>query len=529
MRWGLQLRRIWGQLTSMRTALVLLFLLALAAIPGATFPQRNLNPEKVIQYFEEHPDLAPVLDRLWGFDVFASPWFAAIYLLLFTSLTGCLLSRIRVHLMPLFTGPPPAPRYLNKLPSYAGNLNHTTAPAETAKVVRAELKRLGWRRATVRASGDTVSLSSERGAIHEVGNLVFHLSLLVVLIGVAIGSLWGWKGGALIVEESQFCNTVQSYDQFSPGRFVKGESIAPFCMSMSDFKASYLRNGQPVNYQADVRYIDGAKAGEREPDKDYRIRVNHPLRLNGAGVFLINHGYAPILRYKDRYGTVFESPTPFLPTDNSMTSEGVAVFPDANQDPTADPDAKKKTDVQVAFEGIYLPTAPAEAPFVRSTFPKRHDEGITLLAYRGDTGLDAGSPRSVYSLDQNQVTNGKLKPLESKFLRKGESWTLDDGSEVTFVGTKEWASMEISHDPGRLVALGGAVAMVAGLLVSLFTRRRRVFIRMTPNDGGTTVELAGLARADSPAFRAEFERIVAAMCDANGRRDNEEKDDHAGK
>jgi cytochrome c biogenesis protein len=212
-----------------------------------------------------------------------------------------------------------------------------------------------------------------------------------------------------------------------------------------------------------------------------------------------------------------------------MTSEGVAVFPDANQDPNANPAAKKTPDVQVAFEGIYLPTAPAQPPFVRSTFPARHDEGITLLAYRGDTGLDTGTPRSVYSLDQKQVTDGKLKPLESKFLRKGESWTLDDGSKVTFVDTQEWASLEISHDPGRMVALGGAVAMVAGLLVSLFTRRRRVFIRMKPGEGGTTVELAGLARADSPAFRAEFERVVAAIRGANGGETLKSKDDHAGK
>src|SRR5690606_2507051 len=91
------LRNGWRQLTSMRTALVLLFLLALAAIPGSVLPQRGVNPQDVADYYAAHPDLAPVLDRLGGFDVYRSPWFSAIYLLLFVSLVGCVVPRLRDH------------------------------------------------------------------------------------------------------------------------------------------------------------------------------------------------------------------------------------------------------------------------------------------------------------------------------------------------------------------------------------------------------------------------------------------------
>src|SRR5438034_6457111 len=73
-------RRSWRQLTSMRTALVLLFLLAVAAIPGSVLPQRNVSPEKVAEYLRTHPGAGPWLDRLWMFEVFSSPWFGAIYL-----------------------------------------------------------------------------------------------------------------------------------------------------------------------------------------------------------------------------------------------------------------------------------------------------------------------------------------------------------------------------------------------------------------------------------------------------------------
>jgi cytochrome c biogenesis protein len=81
-------RGFWRWLTSMRTALVLLLFLAVAAVPGSIWPQRNVSAEAVSLYFQRHPALAPFLNRLWAFDVYASPWFSAIYLLLFVSLVG---------------------------------------------------------------------------------------------------------------------------------------------------------------------------------------------------------------------------------------------------------------------------------------------------------------------------------------------------------------------------------------------------------------------------------------------------------
>lgn len=503
------LRRSWAQLTSMRTALVLLFLLALAAVPGAALPQRRLNQSKVDKYFSDHPKLAPVLDKLSAFDVFASPWFSAIYLLLFVSLVGCLTSRLRVHLRPILAGPPAAPRNLSRLPIHAeiASAEHLAEhqPSEALAIVRRCARSAGWRRSRVRHDGDVLTLSAERGQLREVGNLIFHFSLVVVLLGVAAGSFWGWSGGAVVTEGASFCNSVQSYDHFSPGRLVKDSGLAPFCVKVDDFHARYVDGGQPVAYRSHIHYSTGASPDS--PSKPYGLSVNHPLRISGAGVYLINHGYAPILRYRDRYGTVFSGPTPFLPEDPQETSQGVVVLPDANQDPHG---TKRARNVQVAFEGVYVPTAPNSGMRVQSQSPERKNEGITLAAYRGDTGMNSGVPHSVYSLDQHQIDNGSLKQVGAKFLRRGESWTLDDGTQVTFEGTKQWVSLDVDSDPGKPIALVGAVGMVVGLLASLFVRRRRVFVRIEPGAGGrgSAVAAGGLARTDSAAFAAEFSRLV---------------------
>ena len=90
-------RWTWRNLTSMRTALFLLLLLSVAAVPGSIFPQRTIDPGRVGDYLVDNPTTGPWLDRLGFFNVYTSPWFSAIYLLLLVSLIGCIIPRSRLH------------------------------------------------------------------------------------------------------------------------------------------------------------------------------------------------------------------------------------------------------------------------------------------------------------------------------------------------------------------------------------------------------------------------------------------------
>nr|WP_262424367.1 cytochrome c biogenesis protein ResB [Brachybacterium sp. Z12] len=100
---------LWRQLTSMQTALILLMLLAIAAVPGSLYPQRSVNPGLTDQFLEENGRWGEILDALGFFNVFSSPWFSAIYLLLFISLIGCIIPRVGVHLRQLRAKPPRTP------------------------------------------------------------------------------------------------------------------------------------------------------------------------------------------------------------------------------------------------------------------------------------------------------------------------------------------------------------------------------------------------------------------------------------
>ena len=94
----------------MRTALFLLLLLAVAAVPGSLFPQRPANPSVVTQYIKDHPDYGKLLDSLQLFDVYSSAWFSAIYILLFISLIGCVVPRAIAHYRAMRSQPPRTPQ-----------------------------------------------------------------------------------------------------------------------------------------------------------------------------------------------------------------------------------------------------------------------------------------------------------------------------------------------------------------------------------------------------------------------------------
>ncbi|MGY1738036.1 cytochrome c biogenesis protein ResB [Geodermatophilus sp. SYSU D00684] len=493
--------RQWRRLTAMRTAIVLLFLLALAAIPGSLLPQRSLSQSNVAQYFADHPTLAPLLDRLYLFDVFSSPWFAAVYLLLFVSLIGCVLPRALEHARALRTPPPPAPRRLSRLPDAAAL--PTALPAAGAlDVVEEELRVRRYR--VVRRERDGVEeLSAEKGLLKETGNLVFHLALVGLLLALAGGKLWGYEGSILVTEGQRFCNSFQQYDTHSSGALVEGSDLTPICVGLDDFRATYEQDLTASSFTADITY--GAPGEEGRPTT---IGVNDPLRVDGDRVYVTGHGFSPTFTVTRPDGfSIDDVSAPFLPSDQRMMgSQGALKLPDLGAG----------TEDQFALEGFFAPTGLTQGGVLTSIDPRPLAPQVAVVAYEGYLGLDSGLPQSVYSLDASQIERGRLTEVGRGNLSVGESLTLPDGTTVTFTGYKEFAALQFSHDPGQVWVLAAAIAVLAGLLGMLLLRRERVFARATglSADGGTVLEVGGLTRGSgdgAPRFTALTDDLRAAL------------------
>ncbi len=493
-------RWAWRQLTSMRTALILLFLLALGSVPGSLLPQEGTDLAGVQQYFASHPALAPWLNRLGLFNVFASPWFAAIYLLLFTSLVGCVVPRTFRLAGSARTPPPRAPRYLQRLPhsaSYPSALAPDAAVGVAAAVLGGHRFRL--RRPGAADSGHWVS--AEKGYLREAGNLLFHLALVGVLVSIALGGLFGYKADKLLVEGQGFADTTAALDEFNPGRLVSGSDLAPFSLTLNSFSASYEASGEPAAFHAYVTY----SASPGAPAHSYDLQVNHPLAVDSVKVYLIGHGYAPVFRVTTARGqVVYDQATPFIPANTgTLLSEGVVKVSAA-------------TPSQLGFEGVFVPTAVSVGGTLESAFPAPDYPAVSLIGYSCSGCLNSAVPQSVYQLDTTGMRQVTAAP---QLLLPGQSWTLPGGEgTLTFVGYKQWVSLAITYDPGQLPALVCGILALGGLLLSFLVRRRRVFVRAVPAVAGTgsVVTVGGLARTDaSGGFEDEFAELSAELADAD--------------
>ncbi|GAA2532574.1 cytochrome c biogenesis protein ResB [Mycolicibacterium diernhoferi] len=505
--WAL-IRNTWRTLTSMGTALVLLFLLALAAIPGALLPQRSLNAAKVDAYLVEHPTIGPWLDRLQGFDVFSSFWFTAIYVLLFVSLVGCLTPRLFEHIKSLRAVPVPAPRNLSRLPKH----HEAEVAAEPARLAATMNERLrGWRRTTRHTgeAGEVTEISAEKGYLREFGNIVFHFSLLGLLVAIAAGKLFGYEGNVIVIADGGpgFCSaSPAAFDSFRAGNTVDGTSLYPICVKVNDFDADYLPSGQALTFAANIEYQAGDDLTTNTWN-DYRLEVNHPLRVGGDRVYLQGHGYAPTFTVTFPDGQFRTQTVQWRPDDpQTLLSSGVIrVDPPAGSYPDADERRKQ----QIAIQGLFAPTEHLEGTLLSSSFPALNKPAVAVDIYRGDTGLDTGRPQSIFDLDPRLIGQGRLNKEARVNLGVGEETRLDDGTTVRFDGAVPFINLQVSHDPAQIWVLVFSLTMMAGLVVSLVVRRRRVWVRITPGPAGTvSVELGGLARTDNSGWGDEFERLT---------------------
>lgn len=489
-------RFLWRQLTSMRTALLLLLLVAVAAIPGSVFPQRSIDLTAVQEYLDAHPRLGPVLDTLQMFDVYTSVWFSAAYLLLIISLVGCIIPRTARFFTALAAPPPAVPRRPERL-GVSVAIETSASPAEVEREARALLRR---RRYRLRRPDDALDgtadddhdslreVAAEAGHLREAGNILFHYGVVAVTLALAAGYLVGWKGDRIVPVGESFANTRSAYHTFSGGPLVDGEDLQPFVVKLDSMTARFEDRigagelGAPRDFTVHTTIRDTPTS----PPRQGTLRVNEPLEFEHSEVYLLGNGYAPVLTVRDAAGKVlYRQATPFLPHDGNYRSTGAVKVPAASPK-------------HLGFTGVFLPTVvevgdqgktsgvPGDTlPQFQSGFPDLNDPMLVLSVYEGNLFPDA-EPQSVYQLQtrgMQAVTDAGGQPLRLQ-LRPGQRVQLPGGrGSVELESVDRWAGISTRYDPVKGVAMWSAFAMLLGLLGSLVIPRRRVFLRARTTSG----------------------------------------------
>jgi cytochrome c biogenesis protein len=492
-------------------------------VPGSLLPQRPLNAAKTAQYIAAHGTWGRFLNSLGMFDVFGTAWFAAIYLLLFVSLIGCLIPRIRLHARNVMSRPLRAPKNLARLAESASFTSSMGVEAYAA----AARKTLGrrWRVEGRREGESVVTLSAEKGYSRETGNLLFHVALLCSLVLVVIGRLYSYEMTYLVEQGNGFCNSAFP-DSARLGRMAQDGVIKPppFCLTVDRFDSEYLANGQPSQFDAKVTYQDDIRS---TTSHQASISVNNPLRMQGDRVYLVGHGFSPEIKVRFPDGQTRDLIADFAPTDEAtLLSEGAF-------------EATRASGVgEIGVEGFFAPTPIETADgVISSSSPKVNNPVLGIFVYTG-TLHPTGQPQPNTSLDKTKLTK-----IGQKNLKLGETYTpTGSGVTVTFVGWKPWVTLQVSHDPAQGYLLVSAAAMVVGLIGSLGVRRRRLWLRISPRPAGsgddpaghspdtapTVIEVGAIARSDRGNFTEEFGELVRRLQTAAQRTAPQREDELVG-
>jgi len=294
------------------------------------------------------------------------------------------------------------------------------------------------------------------------------------------------RGEALINVGERFINTPTSYDNLAPGRFFSVGNLPPFTIKADNFDATYdPETNAPLDYKLDVTTQDSVDA----PLVKRVVRVNEPLTFGSTRVYLQANGYSPIVTVRDTAGdVVFQGPVPFLPQDGNLRSIGAIKVPDARP--------------QIGFVASFLPTFSRDAKQGGiSVFPEALDPKLLFSIWEGDLGLDSGIPQSVYRIDTS-----KMKQIALSSLKPGEFLKFSEGT-ITFEGVVPWVNLQFASDPGKRFSLIGGIVAILGLLASLFTRRRRIWIRVEDGE----VQVASLAKNGAPGLATEMAEFVSNL------------------
>lgn len=495
---------VWRSLRSMRTALVLLLLLALGSVAGSLVPQVANSPQRVAAMFRDHPLRAAIYERLGLFDVFGSWWFTLIYTLLLLSLAACLIPRTRATFRHLRARPQPV-RELDGFRHYAERVVRAD-PVAAVSACRRALRGRGYRVSPV--NGEPV-LAAEKGLGREVGSLLFHWSIFLLLVGVAWGKGTGFTGFAVIPEGSCWTEAHANYDgQIREGSFF-GEDHSGVTVCVRDFEDTYRATGQPMDFVSRAEIVERPGGTRERVD----IRVNHPASAGGVRFYQYGYGWAPVIEVR-RDGelvasgpvTFQQDPAPRGVSQLALPWRGVLKLPGLRP--------------QVGIEFDLWPDSRALVSFLQTGRPvpmlSRFQPVMLYTAYRGDLGLTV--PQSSSVLDKRGLrewARGVIGAGQTVELATGEVVGKDGdglrGLTVTFSDLRQYTVLQVGRDRALPVVLVAAILMLVALLPALYASRRRVWVRAERNGGGTVLKIGGFALQRKEAFEEEFAGLVERL------------------
>jgi len=488
----------WRTLRSMRTALILLLLLALASVAGSLVPQVGVAEARIAAMVRDHPLRARIYESLGLFDVYGSWWFTLIYVLLLVSLAACLGPRLRAFLRNLRSRPTPA-RELDAMRHYA----QIVVPGDPDGAIRRARRVLRRRLFRVSVPNGAPALAADKGLAREGGSLLFHLAFFVLLIGVVWGKGTGFSGQAVIVEGETWTEAHANYDgTVREGRFF-GEDHSGIQLRVDDFEATYRATGQPRDFVTRGELLDA----RGRPVERVEIRVNHPAELGGVRFYQFGYGWAPVIRVERDGVPIADGPIVCTQDAPAELSPLQVPWSCVVRLPTLEPQVGIRFELWPDRRGLLSLLQTGEAmPMLVQYAPV-----MTFEAFEGD--LRADRVQSLGVLD-----TVAMRRFETGVLGAGETVDLGGGLTVSFPELRQYAVLTVSRDRGLWIVLFAAILILLGLIPALYTSRRRLWVEAEAAGTGAVLKVGGFALQRRSQFEEEFGKVVDELRGAFGDR-----------
>lgn len=480
----------WRWLRRMRTALYLLGVLGLLSIVATLVPQRPNVPGTVAAWRAgtEGPGrfVSGLIDAIGGYDVYGSRLFLIVLVLLFTSLTACLIPRYRA-LWRLRRAVPPRSRDLSVHPEQA-SIETAAPPEEALAVAQGVLTEDRWKLRPDDADAPS-QVAAERGLLlREGGSLLFHTSFYVLLVAIVAGQLIGFSGQVAIVEGEQWADAPVGYWTYRPGRLWSEADHRGFVLGLERFEVEWTDDAQPILFRStvEVTEADGTTSTET-------VGSNDPLLVDGMKVLQLDWGYAARVVVAADGEIVHDAFVPMTATETAGLWHG------AVKAPALDPD--------LGLDLLFLASAPEGLNGPEPTgAPWLEEPALLFDVYRGDLRFDR--VQNVNALDTTA-----MELVAQTYLRENQALELDGSVRVAFPEIRRWVAFQISDRPTAPVLLVAAGLILLGLLPALYAYRRRVWVAVTTDLelGRTVVSLAGRSFQRPEAFSGEFAEIVETL------------------
>lgn len=434
---------LWSFFSSMRTAIVLLLGLAIAAIAGTILEDRR------------------------GVVIYHEPWFYVLLTLVGINLLVCSINRFGLAWKTTFN---PNVETDEKAVARMQTSETLQSPQSMESATKSLIGVLGGRsyKTLSKPTSEGVSIYAAKGAAAIWGPYLTHLSILVIFVGAIFGSLVGSDGHVLIMEGER-----------ADGYFQSDSHTAKplgFEVALRRFEIKHDGKGQPTAYRSDLQIYDNGKLAAEKV-----IDVNHPLSYKGMTFYQSDYGIAELIIKV----TSPDGATARVPFDVGVDDrDGVKVY-QINEEPFKE--FKLGDKKWTLFVHDLVPDYVGGKKLNRSMLPVNMAVNIMLNdRFPEYKGLDAWRKIGWVPVS---------KPVEHK------------GMTIELEKVVSYSGLQVGSNPGLPVVYAGFVLMILGVVMSFYVTRRIIRISVVGSEQGTKVSIGAVSRSEPAIFEKDFKRL----------------------